>query len=215
MVMRRIYRALEAEIPTEIYCVLNDRSLPALEETLEAMKPYEDWVSVHPFPVRGPDTTRFFPPPEQLAVVRRLLERYDTYESLLPPRAYLLRLLRFFEEGTRTFRCHLPRFAFTTFDDGLLTACPNIWFNKVGNLLAEKPEDVTDRIGETGFYQLLLAERPRIAACKGCFTPWDLLTMYVDREITIDELCRAPMYAAPASRARIEAIARAFWSHTC
>jgi MoaA/NifB/PqqE/SkfB family radical SAM enzyme len=205
-ILRKIFDILDVGIPTEIYCVLNDRSLSCLEDTLNAFLPYADHVVVHPFPVRGPDHNGFFPKPEQIAVLHQILEHFDDYASILPPRAYFARLLRFFVEGERTFRCHLPRFAFTTFDDGTLTSCPNIWFNKVGNVLAEEPRSVTDRIFETPFHQLLLAPKPRIEACKGCFTPWDMLSLYVDNEITLDELCRTPMYSAQASRVRIEQI---------
>ena len=208
--MRKIHEILEVGIPTEIYCVLNDRSLPWLEDTLSALKPYADHVAVHPFPVRGPDHHSFFPKAEQVEVLHRIMDHFEDYASILPPKAYFARLLRFFTEGGRTFRCHLPRFAFTTFDDGTLTSCPNIWFNKVGNVLEEDPHSVTDRISETPFHQLLLAPKPRIDACKGCFTPWDMLSLYVDGEITLDELCRTPMYSAPASRIRIEEIVRAY-----
>jgi MoaA/NifB/PqqE/SkfB family radical SAM enzyme len=208
--MRRIHEILEVGIPTEIYCVLNDRSLPYLEDTLRAFKQYEDHAVVHPFPVRGPDHGDFFPQAEQVEVLHRIMENFEDYASILPPKAYFARLLRFFTEGGRTFRCHLPRFAFTTFDDGTLTSCPNIWFNKVGNVLEEEPRSVTDRISETPFHQLLLAPKPRIDACKRCFTPWDMLSLYVDGEISLDELCRTPMYAAPASRTRIEEIVRAY-----
>jgi hypothetical protein len=37
-----------------------------------------------------------------------------------------------------------------------------------------------------------------------------MLSLYVDGEISLDELCRTPMYAAPASRTRIEEIVRAY-----
>ena len=215
-VMNRLFSALDARIPTEIYCVLNDRSLPELEHTLEAFLPYSGRVVVNPFPVRGPDRTQFAPRVEQIDVLRRIAARYERYAGVLPPRPYLTRLLRFFDEGERSFRCHLPRFAFTTFDDGVLTSCPNIWFNKIGNLLSEDPADVMARIGHTGFYQVLLGDKPRIDACKACFTPWDTLSMYVDGEITLDELCRPPsMYSAPASRARIAEIAGAYRETAC
>jgi MoaA/NifB/PqqE/SkfB family radical SAM enzyme len=161
---------------------------------------------VCPFPVRGPGKERFYPKPEQIWHLERVLEKYDYYSPILPPRAYLLRLIRFMREGQRAFRCHLPRFAFTAFDDGLVTPCPNIWFNSLGNVLKENLAEVVKKIGQEAFYSILLAERPRIDACKGCFTPWDMLSMYVDGEITLDELCKGPMYSAPQSRERIREI---------
>jgi hypothetical protein len=145
----------------------------------------------------------------------RVLEKLERYGSLLPPRPYLMRLKRFLQEGERSFRCHLPRFAFTTFDDGVITPCPNIWFSSLGNVLKDDPAKVVAQIGEAAFYQILLAERPRIEACKGCFTPWDMLSLFVDGEVTIDELCRTPMYSAPESRVRIAAIAQRYRSEAC
>lgn len=210
LVIDRIFRLLERRIPTEIYAVLNDRSVPRLAHTLESLLPHHDHLRVYPFPVRGPDKERFYPAPEQIPLVRAILDDYDRYARVLPPRAYWRRLVRFLEDGGRTFRCHLPRFAFTTFDDGAVTPCPNIWFNTLGNVLKEDAAAVMEQVGKTAFYQLLLAERPRLDACKGCFTPWDTLSMYMDGEMTIDELCDSPMYAAPASRAVIERIAEQY-----
>src|ERR1700722_6163439 len=211
----KIYGILDAGIPSEIYCVLTDRSLPEFEHTLRAFERYSAHVVVHPFPVRGPDRDKFYPKPEQISVLHNIASRYDEYSKILPPKAYFARLLRFFDERERTFRCHLPRFAFTTFDDGYLTACPNIWFNKVGNLLTEEPHAVMGRLEENPFRQLLLSDHPRIDACKHCFTPWDMLSMFMDREITLAELARTPMYAASRTQARIQEIANVYWGTKC
>ncbi len=214
-VMGRIFRALDAGIPGEIYCVLNDRSMDWLEDTLRSLRHYADHVVVCPFPVRGPDRERFYPREGQEEVLSRILQAWDEYSQILPPRAYLMRLIRFFEDRERRFRCHLPRFVFTSFDDGNLTSCPNIWFNKLGNVLEDAPAEAMDRIGETPFYELLLADKPRVEACKTCFTPWDTLSMYMDKEISLDELCRSPMYSAPASRVKIQEIFDAYWGTAC
>jgi MoaA/NifB/PqqE/SkfB family radical SAM enzyme len=208
LVIDKIFSLLERKIPTEIYTVLNDRSVPWLADTLKQLMPYHRHLQVCPFPVRGPDKEKFYPRQDQIPLVRAILDDFDQYAPVSPPRAYWQRLVRFLEEGGRNFRCHLPRFAFTTFDDGVLTPCPNIWFNTIGNVLKEDGGKVVEQIGKTAFYQLLLADKPRIDACKGCFTPWDTLSMYMDGEITIDELCASPMYSAPQSRAVIERIAR-------
>lgn len=186
---------LGSGVPVEVYAVLNDRSI-------DDLVPFAEWLAgrptppaFFPFPVRGPDAARFAARPDQHVQVRRLAERYDDLGAVLPPPAYLDRLLRFYTEGGRTFRCHLPRLVVSTFSDGMVTPCPNIWFSDVGNVLDDGYADVLAGVGTTGLYQALLAPRPRLAACKGCFTPWDTLSMYFDDEITIDELCAAPTYA--------------------
>ena len=82
----------------------------------------------------------------------------------------------------------------STFNDGVLTACPNIWFSNMGNLLEQTWKESLSKIGRTGLYQALLSPSPRLIPCKGCFTPWELLSMYFDNEITIEELCISPTY---------------------
>jgi MoaA/NifB/PqqE/SkfB family radical SAM enzyme len=211
----KIYHRLDAifkfGIPTEIYCVLNDQSLPELENTLNDLKQYGEHLSVFPFPVRGPNCEQFQVKPEQIPVLRSIWDDYDSFQPVMPPRAYWRRLMRFYEEGGRNFSCHLPRFAFTTFDDGFVTSCPNIWFNKLGNVVTQDVETVVESIGNTPFHQILLAPKPRLDACKGCFTPWDTLSMFMDGEITIDELCSTPMYRAPAVRVRLQEIYNEYW----
>jgi hypothetical protein len=59
-------------------------------------------------------------------------------------------------------------------------------------------------------YRALLAPKPRLRACRGCFTPWDTLSMYFEDEITLDELCAAPTYAPPRIRSLIESRKHAY-----
>lgn len=207
LVLGRIFELLDVGIPTEIYLVLNDRSIPWLEDTLRSLMKWSETLVVCPFPVRGPDKEKFYPKPEQVGLVRSIVDRHGEFAAIVPPIAYWRRLLRFLEEGERSFRCHLPRFAFTTFDDGVVTPCPNIWFSTLGNVIQGNAKEVMATLGATAFYQILLAEKPRIDACKGCFTPWDMLSMFIDGEVTIDELCATPMYRAAECRSVIERIA--------
>ena len=68
----------------------------------------------------------------------------------------------------------------------------------------ESWEGALDKVNASPFYQLLLGDRPRLNACKGCFTPWDTLSLYFEDFITLDELCRAPSYGNPEVRALLE-----------
>ncbi|MFI6287510.1 radical SAM protein [Streptomyces sp. NPDC051018] len=199
-VVERIDAILDSGLDVEVYGVLNDRSvgeLPAFAAWL-ADRPVPPVF--FPFPVRGPDSGQFAVRPDQVHHIEEFAARYDEFAAVLPPRAYTDRLLSFYREGGRTFRCHLPRMVISTFSDGVVTPCPNIWFSNMGNLLEDDWEDTLSRVGETGLYQALLSPRPRLDACKGCFTPWDTLSMYFDDEITLDELCSAPTYAPAGIR---------------
>lgn len=194
-VVRAISTILDSGMPCEVYGVLNDRSVLEMQEFAGWLTRFENPPMFFPFPVRGPDAERFAVRSDQVRYIEEFVERYEEFNAVLPPRAYFDRLLSFYRRGRRTFRCHLPRLVVSTFSDGVVTPCPNIWFSDMGKVLEEDWRDTLDKVGHTGMYQALLADRPRLQACHGCFTPWDTLSMYFDDEITLDELCAAPTYS--------------------
>ncbi|GGU63158.1 radical SAM protein [Streptomyces daghestanicus] len=203
-VVRAVSRILDSGLPVEIYGVLNDRSVGELPDFAGWLASFDNPPTFFPFPVRGPDAAQFAVRPDQIGHIEELVERYDEFSQVLPPRAYFARLLSFYREGKRTFRCHLPRLVVSSFSDGVVTPCPNIWFSDMGNILGEESENLLTKLGSSGLYQALLAPKPRLSACHGCFTPWDTLSMYFEDEITLDELCAAPTYAPPRIRGMIE-----------
>jgi MoaA/NifB/PqqE/SkfB family radical SAM enzyme len=209
-VIANIAKILDSGLPVEIYAVLNDRSVEDVAALAEWLDGFEHPAVFFPFPIRGPDSDAFAMRRDQIHHVESLVDRYDELQRVLPPKAYFDRLLRLLRDGERRFRCHLPRLVISTFSDGVVTPCPNIWFNDMGNLVEQAPERALRHVGESGMYQALLAEEPRLAACKKCYTPWDLLSMYFEDEITLDELCQSPTYAPPAVRSLIAGIKEAY-----
>lgn len=211
MIMERIEMVLEAGLPLEIYGVLNDRSAPYLREFVQWCARFKDNPpQLFPFPVRGPDSETFKLRPDQYVHIDELFELRDLYPDVLPPRAYLERLSSFYRDGGRSWRCHLPRLVLSTFSDGVVTPCPNIWFHDMGNLVEGDWNKALAPVNRSPFYQLLLSERPRLDACKGCFTPWDTLSLYFESVISLDELCRAPSYAPQAVRTLLEQAKEAY-----
>jgi MoaA/NifB/PqqE/SkfB family radical SAM enzyme len=202
-VIAAVERILESGLATEIYTVLNDRSVEHVRELAEWLNTFQVPPTFFPFPVRGPGAEEFAIRPDQLHHIDDLLEHAEELSGVLPPRAYFNRLLSFYHEGKRTFRCHLPRLVVSSFSDGVVTPCPNIWFTDMGNALTDDYDETLDKAGNTGLYRALLAPRPRLQACHGCFTPWDTLSMYFENEISLDELCAAPTYAPPIIRGMI------------
>lgn len=211
-VVRSITAILNSGMPCEVYSVLNDRSVTEMADFAGWLASFERPPVYFPFPVRGPDAEQFAVKPDQVHYINEFVERYDEFDGLLPPMAYFKRLLSFYEHGKRTFRCHLPRLVVSTFSDGMVTPCPNIWFSDMGKVLEDDWKQVLGKVGETGMYKALLAERPRLAACHGCFTPWDTLSMYFDDEITLDELCAAPTYSSRQIRELLETAKRDYVS---
>ena len=212
----KIEAAIESGIPVEIYGVLNDRSVEHLPEFVAWCDSFaENRPVLFPFPVRGPDSLLFQVREDQYPLVDELLELKSLYPEVLPPVPYVERVIRFYRRNGRSWRCHLPRLVVSTFSDGVTTACPNIWFNDMGDLTQEDWRQVIGKVNTTPFYELLLGERPRIDACKGCLTPWDTLSLYFEDEIDLDELCKAPTYSPPKIRALLEAKKAAYKESLC
>ncbi|MEU5418555.1 radical SAM protein [Streptomyces sp. NPDC001407] len=199
-VVAAIARILDSGLPVEIYSVLNDRSVTEVCAFAEWLSGFSRPPVYFPFPVRGPDSEDFKVRPGQFGHIQELVDRYDEFARVLPPRPYFDRLTSFYREGRRTFRCHLPRLVVSSFSDGVVTPCPNIWFSDMGNALEDDWSEMLDTVGTSGLYRALLAPKPRLKACHGCFTPWDTLSMYFEDEITLDELCAAPTYSPPRIR---------------
>jgi len=127
--VEKIKYVLESKIPSEIYAVLNDRSVTEIIPFVEWLQSLGIELVYFPFPVRGPSSEQFKVRPDQIKFVTELYNSHEKYASILPPKPYFLRLLRFYLEGERRFRCHLPRLVISSFSDGTVTPCPNIWFS--------------------------------------------------------------------------------------
>ncbi|MET9295657.1 radical SAM protein [Streptomyces sp. NPDC003077] len=204
-VVEAVTRMLDSGLPVEVHCVLNDRSVVELDEFAAWLAGFATPPTLFPFPVRGTGSGPFKVRPEQVRHIEELAGRHRRYRHILPPLPYFDRLLDFCRRGGRAFRCHLPRLVVSTFSDGVITPCPNIWFTDVGNALARDADRSLAGLGTSGLYRELLAPSPRVDACHDCFTPWDTLSLYFEDEITLDQLCAAPTYAPPRVRELIRA----------
>jgi MoaA/NifB/PqqE/SkfB family radical SAM enzyme len=202
--LNQIDLVVKKDIPLELYCVLNDKSTGILDTFLDYLLRYKERdIILFPFPVRGPMKDLFYPKKEHFSTVKRVLNEFNQYKDILPPLPYMERLYQFLIEGGRTFGCYLSRMVFGTFNDGSVTACPNIWFNHLGNLIHDESQHIFEKVENTGFYKLLNSPKPRLDACKSCYTPWDMLSLYIEDLITIDELSESPMYRHPDVKNRL------------
>lgn len=196
----KIERLLSTSLNVEIYAVLTDRNVEGLVDFAQWLMQFDSKPVLFPFPARGPEAVQYAVRADQVGAIERFIDEAEPYWSVLPPRAYLVRLNEFMRAGERRFRCHLPRIVFSTFGDGILTACPNIWFNDMGNVAGEEWAACLEKVGQGGIYPALLGAPPRLEACKRCFTPWDLLSMYFDSDVSLDEICATPSYRSQAIR---------------
>lgn len=215
ILMKRLDCLAQSKLPLEIYGVLHDRSIDDIQVFTEWLSRYDTDLVYFPYPVRGPSAEQFKVRPDQWDPIETLIANYDRYAHILPPRRYLERLLEFYKKDKRCFSCHLPRLVASTFNDGILTACPNIWMINLGNILTGEWRQTLEKVGDMKVYDLLLAQTPRLKECQTCFTPWDILSLYIEDEISLEELHRSPTYRQPLVTERINQVKTAYQNRSC
>ncbi|MEW6606876.1 MAG: radical SAM protein [bacterium] len=202
--MKNLDLLIEYKIPVEINCVLTNKNTENLDKFVEYLLRYEGKLILLPYPVRGTAKSKYFPLPEQLKGIEKLIENYTLYQGVLPPLIYLSSLLEYLIRRKRVLKCSLPLCMFQLFDDGIITPCVNMWTVILGNILNEKPEPVFDKIGKEKIYNLMLTDEPSTPFCKQCFTPWDVINLYFQGEIPLEVLCEMPLYAKEEIKKKLE-----------
>lgn len=207
-ILDNIDKTVKANIPLEINCVLTDRNTEKINEFADYLVQYDGGVMMFPFPIRGPLRDDFYPKTEQLDGVKKLIDNYSKYKKIIAPKLYLEYLYKFLISGTRETCCSLPFHAIGTFDDGTVTPCPNYWFNDFGSLLKDDIGRVVSKVGSDKIYKLL--SENRLPECKKCFTPWDILNLYIEGIISLDELCKSPLYSFPDIREYLVSLKKSY-----
>ena len=202
--------ALDAGIPVEVYTVLttaNAGDLLSFARWLNDLPRSVD-LRLLPFPVRGDAAERFAPGPEALESVESILENAQELRAILPPRAYLERLASFLRNGRRSNRCRGPLSFVQSFDDGTIASCSNCWAAPLGNILED--EGVFDVFGEAPIHRIFLRDPPRFPFCRGCFTPFDVVNVWIDGDCTDEELFGMDLYSSAPAQERMRLLAAAW-----
>lgn len=197
--VHRIADAFASGLAGEIYLVVNDRSVAHLPATVRYFAEAGGRARIVPFPVRGPDRAGYLA--KDLGGLRELVGMAETFRTVLPHPAYLAELIAFHEQGERMLRCHLPRVAFSVFEDSVVGDCPNIWFDR--RAVGSSP---VAAVSGGALRPLLLAERPRLAACKACVTPWDVVSLFLGGRIPLLAVAELPGLSGPRTLARLKAV---------
>jgi len=211
--LRNIDLLIKYGIPLEINCVLTNKNTGYLDRFMEYLLKYEGKLLLLPYPVRGPLRWKYFPLPKQIKTLEKIVGNYAYYQGILPPKVYLIKLIEFLVKKKRTFRCDLPGCMFQSFNDGIVTPCPNVWTVVLGNVLLEESEDVFKRLGQERIYKLMLNERFCAPFCRQCYTPWDIINLYFQNNISIQTLCKIPLYNKPKIKRRLEKLKREVHCH--
>ncbi|MFN3656728.1 MAG: radical SAM protein [Pseudolabrys sp.] len=202
------FAAMVAECDrVEITSVISDANAGAFPDFLAHLQRQPAEFVVIPIPVRGIHADRLFTQETRVRFAR-LLRDLGAYDDVLGPAAYCRALADFLEhqQSQRRQRCHLAAAAIQLFDTGAVTPCPVGWTAEIGNMKKEGADAVMQRVGVHTMYDLLTRDRPRVPVCRNCFSQADVLNLYIEGAIDLDEIARMPMYRSQPARARLKAL---------
>jgi MoaA/NifB/PqqE/SkfB family radical SAM enzyme len=175
-------------IDTEIYCVLSKVNIEYIESFCKYIKDkFGDKIQIIPFPVRLLGAKKFSPSPEQLQSLKNIIDNYNSYAAILPPRKYMEEMYDFIIDHERKTRCLVPKIMSQFFDDGVITPCPNCWTVNIGNII-DNMEAVKKNLNKHPMYRLMTSDIPQTLFCKQCFTDYHVYNLYLNNEITLEEL---------------------------
>ncbi len=205
----RVMAALEAIAaagrPLEITMVVSDTNAAHLLDFLAFLATLPCRVVLIPIPVRGVHADRLFGKAARRAFADLLRTLPGNFAAVLGPAAYYRRLADFLdgENGVRRHRCHLTAAATQLFDTGAITPCPVGWTAEIANVRRDGIDAASAVIGEHKLYDLMQRDPPRVPVCRTCFSQADVLNLYLDGAIELEELAVMPLFAAPAARQRL------------
>ena len=195
-ILKHIDSIVKYGIPLEINCVLTDKNTHILDTFADYLLKYEGRkVMLLPFPVRGSQRDKYLPNKNQWMALQKLIDQYEKYKAIMVPQIYLELLLSFLKNGKRQISCALPSICIGTFDTGVVTPCSNYWFLSMGSILGNDMFSTIDNIENHKIYSILSNPEDRLEACRLCFTPWEILNLYIKDMISFEELTRAPLYS--------------------
>jgi MoaA/NifB/PqqE/SkfB family radical SAM enzyme len=209
-IIEGVLGAIRARIPVEVYMVLTRQNAHAVLDFARflAALPRSADLRLFPFPVRGKVAEGLRPTADQLHALSDLLEAFDELSNVLPPRAYLERLREFYHTPKRSHRCRIPLVYLQTFDDGVVASCSNCWAISLGNM--RDGDYPLRQIGRANIHKLFLRTPPRVDFCASCFTPFDVVNLYIDGDCSIEELASIDLFSSAGVRARLQELRTAY-----
>ncbi len=212
--MQNLRRADGAGLPVEIFCVLHRHNIERIDSFGDyLLREFDGRVGLTPYPVRGVTSPKFAPEPSQQLGLARMIEAFERYEAILPPRPYMVDLYdRMFPNRARAVRCVVPWIMLQSFDSGRVTPCPYSWVEDLGSLASSDEARATGAaFGSTPGYRVRAAVPPRAFFCRHCITDGYVYSLFFDNQVTLRDLCHnRPILARPRAHARLAQLKHAW-----
>ena len=202
--MDRLRHAIEVlkknDVYIEVTSVLNNKNTKRYEEFIQ----YLDNVpsgkknnNLKVTPILLIDEDKIYTAKaEDIKTIGRLVDNYDQYAHILPPKKYMENLYALLKGEKLHYQCYNPIVSANYTEDGKMKGCTNVLDEEilnVGNILNESADEILERYGNTKFQKLLVKTAQWVPLCKTCFNFCSIYNLYLNDSITLEELCQNNM----------------------
>ena len=202
--MANLERAIGQGLYVEVGSVLTRANTGSYPEFLSYLEGLGGRVVAYPFPIRGSELAQFYPERQDVEGLAASLRA--THNPCLPPRAFIDLLTSMLLKKKRETRCIIPMGMIQLFHDGGMTACPNAWTHRIGNVHELDPSGLQEAIRRDPMQRVFLQPRPRIEFCRHCCTSLDVVSLYAIGEISDGEMAGIPIYSGPRAMAALRVL---------
>lgn len=193
---------LENGMGLEINCVLTKYNTGDLRKILEYFKDYDNLVIV-PRPVRGePRSVLDFNKKQIENFKEVVINDYDLYKKILPPKEYLKRLINVMEKGNRTDNCYVPFFVIGSDNYGNINTCTRADdLPPIGNIFEE-----ASKIQQTFQSNKNYDPKSRPSPCSYCIIQYEMMNLYVEDLVSREEMQKIPTFKMNGVMKRVDEI---------
>lgn len=193
---------VKKDIPVEVNMCLTRENVESLKLYIEYLMTLRGRVILNIIPVRE-EKEHLAVKEEQLIHIEEIILKYDAYESVLPPKEYLKLMLFVLKSKNKPegWKCYINKAVLSIQGDGDIKICPEV--PTIDNTVAanafsygdnSKQYNPIDEIIDSKRAELLSNYSGRIPICKGCFTHYEIINLYVKGMISEEQLRRIWIY---------------------
>ena len=186
-VLHNIDLMIEYGFGVEINCVLTKHNVSRFGDILKRFKGTKNFLIV-PRPVRGEPKRILECSKEQVIQFENFIkEYYDEFNEILPPKKYFDRLFDMMKCDKRNYRCYTPYFILSVDGYGNIEQCPCGLIENDNYNLMDKNKDFKNILLDSKYNSL-----KKYKQCEYCMTQYELINLFIDGEISENELKKLP-----------------------
>lgn len=203
-VLQNIKKISDLGIPLEINCVISRFNTKGLRHFLDFLKSFNINCNIFMFPVREnylyAKNYETIKPSKKDSVeaIADIIKDYEEWKEVLPPLEYLHRLKEFYKTGRRNWNCYIPAVNLGIDPKGDIVKCACGLGASFGNIFTNPENAFTNRFSDPD----IIETRNTRGNCSDCFTHYEILNLYFDKEIELKHL-KSLVFSGERTRRRL------------